>query len=144
MTRRSDRVLLALEILFGVLPITIVGGVYSVLGLLFGSVSLVMSVREYAFGAFPLGFGIFALAASGLIGIVGLWAVIALSAGVRPPTAPTINAALAASAIGALAATVGLLLMVGRVSEHRSLIVYSLVSPIVVLLHRGRSIAKRT
>ena len=135
--------LLALEVAFGVLPITIVGGFYSILGLLFGTVSVVMSVLERAFSAFAFWFGILALAAGGFIGLVGLWAVIAISAASRPPRSSMIRVAVIGCAIGVLTAVAALLLMVGGAFDGRPPIIYGLVASIIVVLHRAPAIGKR-
>lgn len=142
MTRRNDRILLALEVAFGVLPITIVGGFYSILGLLFGTVSLAMSVLERAFGAFALWFGILALAAGGFLGIVGLWAAIAISAAPGPPNSSMIRLAVTGSAVGVLTAVAALILMVRGAFDGRPSIIYALVASIIVALHRAPAIGK--
>jgi ethanolamine transporter EutH len=142
MTVRSDRIVLALEILLGVLPITIVGGGYSLLGLLFSIVSVFLAVREHAFNVFVFWLGILGLAASGLAGIVGLWAVIALSAAFRPTSSPMRRVAVIGSVAGVLAAAVVLgLMLIGRV-DRRPAVAYILVAPILVVLHRAPSFTK--
>jgi len=136
MTARFDRIVLALEAVF-VLPITIVGGGYSLLGLWFGIVSVFLAIRGHAFGVFALWLGILGLAASGLVGLAGLWAVIALSTASRPAASATIRVARVASIVGVLAAVVVLgLMLAGRVDQSR-MIAYMLVAPILVVLHRA-------
>jgi hypothetical protein len=139
---RSDRLLLALEIVFGVLPVTIVGGGYSLFGLLFGTVYFALSVRAVAFDAFAWWCGVFALAAGGFVGIVGLWAVILISASSRRPSPPMIRVAVVGSGVGVLTAASALLLMGGGAFHAPWYIVYGLVAPIVVVVHRARAIAK--
>jgi hypothetical protein len=142
MTLQKDRILLALEVVLGVLPITIVGGVYSFFGLLFGSVSLVMSIRALAFGAFAWWFGIFALAAGGLAGVVGLWALVLIAASSQTPRPQMVRIAVIGSGVGTATALAALLL-IGRNSSHPPwYALYSLVAPIVVVMHRGRAIAR--
>jgi len=136
MTVRVDRIVLALEVVFGVLPATIVGGGYSLLGVVFGIVSVLLSVRGLAFNAFVLWVGILAWAASGLAGIVGLWAAIALSAAYRPPSARMVRVAFVGSIVGVLAAVVGLGFMLMGGADRSPLFVYVLVAPILVVLHR--------
>jgi hypothetical protein len=142
MTRRNDRILLAVEVAFGVLPITIVGGFYSILGLLFGTVSVTMSVLERAFAPFAFWFGILALATGGFFGIVGLWTVVAISAASRPPSSSMIRVAIAGSAVGVLTAVAALILMVRGAFDGRPVIVYGLVASIIVALHRAPAIGK--
>lgn len=141
MTPRSDRVVLALEMLLGVLPITIIGGAYSLLGVLFGSVSIFLGVREHAFNVFAVWLGILALAGGGVFGIVGLWAVIALSAGLRPGPS-MMRVALIGSAVGVVAAAVTLLSMLAGLFDRRPAVVYLLLAPILVVLHRRPAIKK--
>ena len=57
---------------------------------------------------------------------------------------PMISLALAERAVGVLAAIAARLLMVGRASDARPLIIDSLVAPIVVVLRRGPALATRT
>jgi len=138
--RRFDRAILALEVLLGVLPITIIGGGYSLLGVVFGSVSVFLAVREHAFNVFALWLGILALSGSGLFGIVGLWALIALSMGFQPRV---VRVALTGSAVGVLAAVITLLLLLGGIFERSPVVVYLLVAPILVVLHRRPAIKRR-
>jgi hypothetical protein len=140
--RRSDRAVLALEVLVGVLPITIIGGGYSFLGVVFGSASVFLAIREHAFNVFALWVGILALAGSGLFGIVGLWALVVLSMGF-PPRLSMARVALAGSAVGVLAAVITLLLVLGGIFERSPLVVYLLVAPILVVLHRRPAIKKQ-
>ncbi len=143
MTARGDRILLMLELVLGVLPVTIVGGGYSLLGLLFGSVWLVMSVRALTFDAVGWWLAVSALAAGGLFGIVGLWSVMIISASSRRRTPPMIRIALAGSGVGVVTAVSAMLLTAwGAFNAPRS-IVYGLMAPIVVVLHRAPAIAKR-
>lgn len=140
---RSDRILLALELVLGVLPITVVGGGYSLLGLLFGSVWLVMSLRALTFDAVAWWLAVFALAAGGLFGIVGLWSVMLISASSRRPALRMIRLALGGSSVGVITAVSAVLLIAhGGVGGARY-ILYMLVAPIVVVLHRAPAIAKR-
>jgi len=136
MTTRSDRLVLAIEVLFGVLPVTIIGGGYAILGVVFGSASVLIAVRELAVAVFALWLGILALAAGGLCGIVGLWSMVALSARLRPATPSMINVALMGSTIGVLTAVTGFVLMLNGTWERRPLVAYLLAAPIVVVLHR--------
>jgi hypothetical protein len=142
MNLRTDRIVLALEVLFGVVPTTIVGGGYSILGVVFGTVSVFLSVRGLAFDALVLWLGILALAASGVMGIVGLWALIALSAAYRPPSSQMIRIASVGSIVGVLAAVVALGSMLVGGADRRPLFIYILVAPILVVLHRGRRLKR--
>lgn len=141
MSPRCDRVVLTLEVLLGVVPITLTGGGYSLLGVISGSASVILAVRELAFNVFALWLGILALAGSGLFGIVGLWALIAVSAGFRSRSSMT-GVALTGSAVGVLAALVSLLLVLGGIFDRRPLAVYLLVAPILVVVHRRPAIRR--
>lgn len=143
MTVRSDRILLTLELVLGVLPVTIVGGGYSLFGLLFGSVWLVMSVRALTFDAVGWWLVVFALAAGGLFGIVGLWSVMIISASSRRPAPPMIQIALAGSGVGVITAVSALLLMAGGDLASPRYVIYGLAAPIVVVLHRAPAIIRR-
>jgi hypothetical protein len=137
----SNRLVLALEVLVGALPITIIGGGYTLLGVLFGSVSVFLGIREHAFNVVALWLGILGLAAGGLFGIVGLWVLIALSAGLRPRSSMT-RVALTGSTAGVMASVVTLLLMLGGSFERRPPVIYLLVAPILVVLHRRPAVKR--
>jgi hypothetical protein len=123
-------------VMFGVLPVTIMGGPSAFFGVLFGSVSVFLAVRERALNVLALWAGVLALAACGLLGFIGVWAMIALSAGFRPPRQPVVRLALFGTIVGVLAAVVTLVLMVSGIVEPRPLLIYILVAPILVVLHR--------
>jgi len=132
-----DRVVLAFEMIVGVLPITVVGGLYSILGLYVSPWALLMSLWMRAPAAFGLWLGVFALAAGGLFGIVGLWLVILLSWPVLPPRAQLARTALGGSVVGVVTAVAALSMMAvdSRLGE-KSVVVAVVVAPVLVVLHR--------
>jgi len=137
MTVRSDRILLALEVLFVVVPVTMVAGAVALLGMASGSAAVVLAAREHALNVLPLWAGILTLAACGLVGVIGLWAtMIALWDRFRSSRQAIVRVALVGSVVGVLAATVTLVLMITGVFDRRPLAIYILVSPVVVVLHR--------
>lgn len=140
---KTDRILLALELVFGVLPITIVGGAYSLIGLLSGGVWFVMSVRALTFDAVAWWLAVIALAAGGLVGIAGVWSLMLISASSRPPAPPAIRLALGGSTVGVITAVSALLLIADSGFEAPRYVLYGLVAPIVVVLHRGPALARR-
>jgi hypothetical protein len=131
MTARSDHILLALEALLVVLPVTMIGGAIALLGAVSGSAAVVL----------PLWGGILTLAGCGLVGIIGLWAaMIALSNGSGSSRQAIVRVALVGTLVGVLAATVTLVLMITGVVDRCPLVIYILVSPVVVVLHRRRAL----
>jgi hypothetical protein len=143
MTVRSDRILLAVEMLLVVLPVTMIGGPIALLGTVSGSAAVVLAAREHAVNVLPLWVGILTLAVCGLVGIIGLCAaMIALSGEFRSSRQAIVRVALFGSVVGVLAATVTLILMITGVFDRRPLGIYILVSPIVVILHRRPSLKK--
>jgi hypothetical protein len=142
MVSRVDRVVLALEIALGVLPITVVGGLYSIMGLYFGAVAVVMSLLQRAPGVLAVWFGIFALGAGGLLGIIGLWAVVLICAGRRPPSAQLVRAAVYGSVVGVLASVTALLFLYRGTVSASPIIIGILLAPILVVAHRVPAIAR--
>lgn len=137
-----DRAILVLEVAIGVAPITIVGGVYSLLGLYFSAGALIASVWARSVNAVPVFLKIFGLAAGGLAGIVGLWAVVLISASRRPPSAQLSRAALYGSAIGIITAVIAVILMIhGSVASPWPMAV--VLGPVFVVLHRAPAILRR-
>jgi hypothetical protein len=129
------RVVLAVELLLGVLPITIIGGVYGAMGLVFGSVSILVALSERTYPASLWWLGVFALALGGLVGILGLWLLIAASE--LGGTKNVRFGAWAASIVGVITAVVALTLALSRGTSRSWLTIYLLVSPILVVCHRG-------
>jgi hypothetical protein len=131
-----DRLVLALEVTLGVLPVTIVGGTYALMGIMFGTFSVLASMQQHAFDGFRLWFGILLLALGGLTGIAGLWLLV-VAAWMKDADQKLRTVALAASAVGVITAIVALMLAArGREAPHWS-ILYLLVSPIIVVCHRA-------
>jgi hypothetical protein len=132
--RRVSRLVLAVEVALGVLPVTIVGGVYAVIGTMFGMFSVLFSVQRHAYDGIPFWMGVLALAFGGITGIAGLWMLVAAAwaGGDRKLR----NTALMASGVGILTAAVALAQASRREAPHWS-VIYLLVSPIVVVCHRA-------
>ena len=129
--RRINRFVLTLEVALGVLPITIVGGFYALLGGLFGTVSLMLSLAHLSLSVWWL--SVFALAIGGLTGITGLWLLVAMAmTGTNRKMQTT---AFVSSTIGVITAIVALVLAEQAPVVHRWAVVYLLVSPIVVVCH---------
>jgi hypothetical protein len=143
MTRAGDRIVLGLEIVLGAVPITIVGGIYSLLGLVFAPFSILVAVREGAFNVFAIWSGILALALGGAIGIVGLWVMILVAAAARPSRSQLIRVALRGTGIGVATAIATILLMLDGVFRGTPLVCYVLVAPLFVVAHRALTLESR-
>ena len=139
---RIHRLVLIIELLLGVLPITIVGGVYGAMGLAFGSVSILVALSERAYAASFWWLGVFGLALGGLVGIAGLWLLVATSelGGTRRANL----SALAASFVGVVTAAVALALALTHGTSRIWLTMYLLVSPVLVACHRGYRTLRRS
>ncbi|HTK29799.1 MAG TPA: hypothetical protein VL309_09625 [Vicinamibacterales bacterium] len=143
---RTGRAVLALEVAAGVVPITIVGGLYAMMGLLFGAASLAASIAARSLDAAELWLGIFSLAAGGAVGLLGLWALVLATwttGSAQPPGITLVRAALGGSAIGVLTAAATLLLMYLGPFTGRPLFVYALIAPVFVVAHRAPPLARR-
>jgi hypothetical protein len=128
--------------ILGVLPISIVGGFYAVIGSVFGIVSVLVSIYHRAWSSSLWWFGVLGLALGGLIGITGLWLLVLVSE--RGGTRRLRDAALAASAIG-IGTSFVTLSMASR--DNRALpwtTIYLLISPIVVACHRWYRLFRRS
>lgn len=140
MQRRVDRVILAAE-MAAVVPLTLAGGLYSILGLYVSVGALIASAWTRSARNIGVFVETFALAAGGLAGLLGLWAVLAISAGRRQPSAPIVRIALAACAVGVLTAAAAVILMArGSVASPWTMAV--VLAPVVVVLHRAPAIAR--
>ena len=133
--RRIKHLVLALEVALGVVPVTIVGGLYVLMGMLFGTFSLIVSVQRHSLSAFVWWLGVFALALGGLAGLSGLWLLV-LDA-VKAVNRTVRMAAFAASTVGVVTAVIALVLAERGSAAPHWWIVYLLVSPIIVVCHRA-------
>lgn len=125
---------LAVEVALAVVPVTLVGGFYVLLGIYFGTVSLIVSILHGAVSGWWL--GVLALALGGLFGIVGLWLLV-LSA-VKDVAPITRTRAFAAALVGIVTTVAALALsMRDGAAPLDTWMVYVLVSPIVFVSHRA-------
>ena len=122
------------ELALGVIPITIVGGLYGVLGLYFGVVSIAVSLSQHSLSLSPFWLVILGLAIGGLVGIAGLWMLMATSEGGGTRQARAI--ALGASGVGVVTALAALTLAI-RDGNLRWSTAYLLVAPTIVAIHRA-------
>jgi hypothetical protein len=128
------RLALMIEMMFGVLPITVVGGFYSLLGIVFGVISVLISIQHKVPGAALWWLVVVALAVGGLAGITGLWLLILVTefGGTR-----TIRRlAICGSSIGIVTALVAVTLSTSNGSLSWPTL-YLLGSPILVVAYRA-------
>src|SRR5262245_1341926 len=125
---------LMIEMILGVLPITVIGGFYTLLGIGFGVISVVVSIQHKVPGAALWWLAVLALALGGLAGITGLWLLILITEFGGTPT--TRRLAIAGSSIGVVTALVAVALSTSNQSLSWSTL-YLLVSPIVVTVYRA-------
>jgi hypothetical protein len=125
---------LMIEMILGVLPITVIGGFYTLLGIVFGVVSVFVSIQQKAPGAALWWLAVLTLALGGLAGITGLWLLILVTE--FGGTQTTRRLAIAGSSIGVVTALVAVALSTSNASLSWWTL-YLLVSPIVVLLYRA-------
>ena len=134
--QRSCRLVLAVEIVLGVIPIAIVGGLYALMGTLFGTFSVLASIPQHSYDGFVLWFGILMLALGGLTGLAGLWLLVT-AAWMKQEDQRLRRASLRASTVGVVTAVVTLALAARGRDVPQWTVIYLLVSPIVVVCHRA-------
>jgi len=125
---------LMIEMMLGVLPITVVGGFYSVLGIVFGVISVLISIQHKVPGAALWWLAVLALALGGLAGITGLWLLILVTE--FGGTQSTRRLAIAGSSIGVVTALTALVLSARNASLSWPTL-YLLLSPILVAVYRA-------
>jgi hypothetical protein len=130
---RTDRIVLGVELLFGVLPISVVGGLYALLGIVFGMTSVLVSISQHSLSASMFWLAVLGIAIGGLIGITGLWLLVLVSE--LGGTPQVRRAAEIACAIGIATAFVALSLAI-RQDGGVPLTVYLLLSPVIVVCER--------
>jgi len=140
---RADRLVLGIEIAVGILPITIVGGITSVMGMYFGGVSVAISVAERSLSAATLWLGILGLAAGGLAGIVGLWAVVLVTISPGRTDQALAKAAIFGSVTGVVTAAIAMLQAFRGDGRPSAEVVALLVAPVLVVAHRLPAILRR-
>jgi hypothetical protein len=141
-TPRADRVLLALEVALGVVPVTIFGGVVAVLGAFVGSASLGIMIAQRTWDGASIWLVVLALAAGGLAGIVGLWATVLVTIAKPPPDRRLVRAAVSGSAIGVATAVAALRLLFQNPSGGAPRFVAMLAAATAVAVHRVPRIVK--
>jgi len=125
---------LGVELLFGVLPISVVGGLYALLGIVFGVTSVLVSISQHSLSASMLWLAVLGIAIGGLIGITGLWLLVLVSE--LGGTPQVRRAAVIACAIGIATAFVALSLAIRQDGGVPLLTVYLLLSPVIVVCER--------
>jgi hypothetical protein len=130
----TNRIMLGVELIFGVLPISVVGGFYALLGIFFGMTSVLMSISQHSLSVSMFWLAILAIAVGGLIGIIGLWLLVLVSE--LGGTPQVRRAASVACSIGIATAVIALTLAIRQDGNVSKLTVYLLVSPIVVVCER--------
>ena len=131
---RTDRIVLGVELLFGVLPISVVGGLYALLGIVFGVTSVLVSISQHSLSASMFWLAVLGIAIGGLIGITGLWLLVLVSE--LGGTPQVRRAAVIACAIGIATAFVALSLAIRQDGGVPLLTVYLLLSPVIVVCER--------
>jgi len=48
---RTNQIVLGIELIFGVLPISVIGGLYALLGIFFGVTSVLVSISQHSLSA---------------------------------------------------------------------------------------------
>jgi hypothetical protein len=131
---RTDRIVLGVELIFGVVPISVVGGLYALLGIFFGVTSVLVSISHHSLNASMFWLAVLGIAIGGLIGITGLWLLVLVSElGGTPQVRRT---ALMACGIGIATALIALTLAIRQDGSVPMLTVYLLVSPVIVVCER--------
>jgi hypothetical protein len=131
---QTHRIVLGVELLFGVLPISVVGGLYALLGIVFGVTSVLVSISQHSLSASMFWLAVLGIAIGGLIGITGLWLLVLVSE--LGGTPQVRRAAVIACAIGIATAFVALSLAIRQDGGVPLLTVYLLLSPVIVVCER--------
>jgi len=131
---RTDRIVLGVELLFGVLPISVVGGLYALLGIVFGVTSVLVSISHRSLSASMFWLAVLGIAIGGLIGITGLWLLVLVSE--LGGTPQVRRGALIACAIGIGTAFIALTLAIREDGGVPLLTVYLLLSPVIAVCER--------
>ena len=142
MTRRADRLVLGFEIALGIVPITMVGGLYAIMGMYFGGVAMAVSIAHWSLSGSTLWLGIMALATGGLAGILGLWALVLVTISPSQPDRTLVVTAIAGSAVGVATAAVALIQSLSDSGSPSATIVALLVAPVLVVAHRLPAIVR--
>jgi hypothetical protein len=124
---------LMIELTCGVLPATVIGGFYALLGIVFGVVSVLISIQQKVPGAAVWWLAVLALALGGLAGISSMWLLILITEFGGTQTIRRL--ALAGSSIGVVTALTALGLSIGNTSLSWAT-AYLLISPIIVASYR--------
>jgi len=141
-TGRADRLVLGLEIALGIVPITMVGGLYATIGMYFGGAAIAVSIAQRSLSGSTLWLGIMALAAGGLAGIVGLWALVLVTISSRPPDRVLMKTAIVGSVAGVATAALALIESLSASARPSATIVALLVAPVLVVVHRLPAIVR--
>jgi hypothetical protein len=131
---RTDRIVLGVELLFGVLPISVIGGLYALLGIFFGVTTILVSISQHSLRVSLFWLAVLGIAIGGLIGITGLWLLVLVSE--RGGTPQVRRAALMACGIGIATAFIALMLAIREDGGVPPLTVYLLLSPVIVVCER--------
>ena len=131
---RTNQIVLGIELIFGVLPISVIGGLYALLGIFFGVTSVLVSISQHSLSASMFWLAVLGIAIGGLTGITGLWLLVLVSE--LGGTPQVRRAALIACGVGIATAFIALTLALREDGGVPKLTVYLLVSPVIVVCER--------